>query len=73
MSFLQKLFGGGGGDKPAGPSSNAANQTINAMQTLSEREEQLEKKKALLEMKLNTEMDKAREFTRQKKKSQALM
>jgi hypothetical protein len=72
--MFKKLFG----EKPAAPvgvpgSSQAANQTINAMQSLSEREEQLEKKRALLERKVNEEMDRAREFTRQKKKSQALM
>jgi len=43
------------------------------MQSLQEREEQLEKKKELLQKRINDEMEKAREFTRQKKKSQALM
>ena len=70
--MLQRLFGGGGGGKasssaaPPGPSQTAVNQTINAMGTLQEREEQLEKKKLLLEKKINDELEKAREFTRQK-------
>lgn len=71
--MFKKLFGA----KPQTPGvpggSSAANQTINAMQSLAEREEQLEKKKLLLEKRINDEMEKAREFTRQKKKSQALM
>lgn len=74
--MFKKLFGAGGGSQatPGAPgSSTAANQTINAMQSLAEREEQLEKKKELLQKRINDEMEKAREFTRQKKKSQALM
>jgi hypothetical protein len=73
--MFKKLFGAGGSQPaPGAPgSSTAANQTINAMQSLGEREEQLEKKKELLQKRINDEMDKAREFTRQKKKSQALM
>ncbi len=47
--------------------------TINALQTLSEREEQLEKRKTLLEKKIADELERAKEFTRQKKKNQALM
>ncbi|KAF8058880.1 VPS32.1 [Scenedesmus sp. PABB004] len=71
--MFKKLFGAGGGPKAAPGASSAANQTINAMQSLAEREEQLEKKKLLLEKRIGDEMEKAREFTRQKKKSQALM
>jgi hypothetical protein len=72
--MMGRLFGRSSAAAPkAPPGSTAANQTINAMQSLTEREEQLEKKKALLEKKLNDELEKAREFTRQKKKAQALM
>eukprot|EP00879_Flechtneria_rotunda_P001661 GHRR01001821.1.p1 GENE.GHRR01001821.1~~GHRR01001821.1.p1 ORF type:complete len:237 (+),score=108.63 GHRR01001821.1:299-1009(+) len=72
--MFKKLFGGAKPQAPGAPgTSTAANQTINAMQSLGEREEQLEKKKLLLEKRINDEMEKAREFTRQKKKSQALM
>jgi DNA repair exonuclease SbcCD ATPase subunit len=71
--MFKKLFGGPQKAPGAPGSSQAANQTINAMQSLAEREEQLEKKKLLLEKRINDEMEKAREFTRQKKKSQALM
>eukprot|EP00877_Chromochloris_zofingiensis_P009762 jgi/Chrzof1/5039/Cz15g09150.t1 len=72
--MFKRLFGGQPQRAPGAPvGSSAANQTINAMQNLTEREEQLEKKKLLLEKKINDELEKAREFTRQKKKSQALM
>ncbi|KAF6258428.1 component of the ESCRT-III complex [Scenedesmus sp. NREL 46B-D3] len=71
--MFKKLFGGPQKAPGAPGTSQAANQTINAMQSLAEREEQLEKKKLLLEKRMNDEMEKAREFTRQKKKSQALM
>lgn len=71
--MFKKLFGQAPATPGAPGTSTAANQTINAMQSLAEREEQLEKKKLLLEKRINDEMEKAREFTRQKKKSQALM
>eukprot|EP00775_Hariotina_reticulata_P002877 gene2877-3167_t len=71
--MFKKLFGQKAGPPGAPGTSTAANQTINAMQSLAEREEQLEKKKLLLEKRIADEMEKAREFTRQKKKSQALM
>lgn len=50
----------------------AATNTINTIQRLTEQEESLDKRKALLEKKIEAEMEKAREFTRQKKKPQAL-
>jgi hypothetical protein len=71
--MFKKLFGGAKPTPGAPGTSTAANQTINAMQSLAEREEQLEKKKDLLQKRINDEMEKAREFTRHKKKSQALM
>lgn len=71
--MFKKLFGGAQPTPGAPGTSTAANQTINAMQSLAEREEQLEKKKELLQKRINDEMEKAREFTKQKKKSQALM
>lgn len=75
--MFKKLFGEskGGPSAPSGSGGKptAANQTINAIQNLSEREEQLEKRKSLLEKRVNEELEKAKEFTRQKKKSQALL
>lgn len=72
-----RLFGGGNKNQspvaPGGGGSSGTSATINAMQGLTEREEQLEKKKALLEKKIADEVEKAREFTRQKKQAQALM
>lgn len=43
------------------------------MESLGEREEQLEKRKELLEKRIVQEVEKAKEFTRQKKKQQAMM
>ncbi|KIY99173.1 hypothetical protein MNEG_8789 [Monoraphidium neglectum] len=87
--FSRLFGGGNKGPTVPQPDKNSASAaTIDAMQAsallqrcmdaydllaLGEREEQLEKKKLLLERKINDEMDKAREFTKQKKKSQALM
>lgn len=57
---------------PVQPSTAAANKTINTIQSLTDHEEQLEKRKALLEKRIEAELEKAREFTRLKKKTQAL-
>lgn len=70
--MFKRIFGGGSGPKPPSGGSSA-NQTINAIQNLTEREEQLDKRKSLLEKRINEELAKAKEFTKQKKKPQALM
>uniref|UniRef100_A0A7S0RIY0 Uncharacterized protein n=1 Tax=Chlamydomonas leiostraca TaxID=1034604 RepID=A0A7S0RIY0_9CHLO len=73
--MFKKLFGGAK-DAPAAPpvqpSAAAANKTINTIQSLTDHEEQLEKRKSLLEKRIEAELEKAREFTKQKKKTQAL-
>eukprot|EP00198_Chlamydomonas_reinhardtii_P005993 XP_001695329.1 component of the ESCRT-III complex [Chlamydomonas reinhardtii] len=61
--MFKKLFG----QKPGTASS-----TISAIQNLTEHEESLEKRKALLEKRMDAELERAKEFTRQKKKPQAL-
>lgn len=73
--MFKKLFGG----KPAGPagptpssSAASANKTISAIQGLTEHEESLEKRKSLLEKRKEAELEKAKDFTRQKKKPQVL-
>lgn len=70
--MFKKLFG----NKPAEPlppqSAASANKTISAIQNLTEHEEQLDKRKSLLEKRIEAELEKAKEFTRQKKKTQAL-
>lgn len=70
---FKKLFG----NKPAGAaqptqqaSTSAANKTISAIQNLTEHEESLEKRKSLLEKRVEAELEKAKEFTRLKKKPQ---
>lgn len=74
--MFKKLFGG----RPAGASGSApsggskvADQTISSLTQLTEREEQLEKRKALVEKRIADEIQKAKKFTSEKKKAQALM
>ncbi|PNH01738.1 Vacuolar protein sorting-associated protein 32 1 [Tetrabaena socialis] len=72
--MFKKLFG----QQPAtakGVATNsaaAANKTISAIQSLTEHEESLEKRKSLLEKRVDAELEKAKDFTRLKKKPQAL-
>lgn len=72
--MFKKLFGSKDAQAapPVQPSTAAANKTINTIQSLTDHEEQLEKRKALLEKRIEAELEKAREFTRLKKKTQAL-
>ncbi|PNW82520.1 hypothetical protein CHLRE_06g282200v5 [Chlamydomonas reinhardtii] len=72
--MFKKLFGQKPGTASSVPatSANAANKTISAIQNLTEHEESLEKRKALLEKRMDAELERAKEFTRQKKKPQAL-
>lgn len=74
--MFKKLFGGSkeGSSAPAvaPPSANAAAKTINTIQNLTEHEEQLEKRKTLLEKRIAAELEKAKELTKQGKKAQAL-
>lgn len=73
--MFKKLFGGAK-DSPAAPvqapSAASANRTINTIQSLNDNEEQLEKRKALLEKRIAAELEKAREYSKQQKKPQAL-
>ncbi len=79
MSFMKKLFGGSGGSggsSSSGPSkvsATTANKTITTIGMLKEQEENLEKRKSLLEKRVEDELRKAREFTKAGKKPQALM
>ncbi|KXZ44906.1 hypothetical protein GPECTOR_61g859 [Gonium pectorale] len=71
--MFKKLFG----QKPPATgipqaTAAAANKTISAIQNLTEHEETLEKRKELLEKRMEAELEKAKEFTRLKKKAQAL-
>ena len=74
--MFKKLFGGSK-DQPSAPiqppTARAANQTINSIQNLADQEDTLEKKKALLEKKMDAELQKARELNKAGKKPQALM
>ena len=73
--MFKKLFGG---SKEASapippPTVKAATQTINSIQQLADQEENLEKRKALIEKKMEAELQKARELNKAGKKQQALM
>eukprot|EP00798_Chlamydomonas_sp_ICE-L_P003760 gene3760-13820_t len=72
--MFKKIFGSKEGSAVAPPSSTpaSASRTINTIQALRDNEEQLEKRKELLEKKIEGELDRAREYTKQKKKTQAL-
>ena len=73
--MFKKLFGGAKDPAPPvqAPTVRAANQTINSIQALADQEETLEKRKALLEKKMDAELEKARELNKAGKKPQALM
>jgi len=74
--MFKKLFGGSK-DQPAAPiqppTARAANQTINSIQQLVDQEEQLERKKGLIEKKMDAELQKAKELNKAGKKQQALL
>eukprot|EP00798_Chlamydomonas_sp_ICE-L_P029349 gene29349-12434_t len=72
--MFKKIFGSKGGGAVAPPSSTpaSANRTINTIQGLKDSEETLEKRKELLEKRIEAELEKAREYTKQKKRPQAL-
>ena len=74
--MFKKLFGGSK-DQPVAPiqppTVRAANQTINSIQQLADQEETLEKRKGLLEKKIDAELQRAKELNKAGKKPQALM
>lgn len=73
--MFKKLFGGGkdgASTAPVAPNAAAAAKTINTIQQLTDHEESLEKRKTLLEKRIEAELEKARGFTKQQKKPQAL-
>ena len=76
--MFKKLFGGSKEGSASSapippPTVKAATQTINSIQQLQDQEESLEKRKALIEKKMEAELQKARELNKAGKKQQALM
>jgi len=69
--MFQRMFGGGGGNKPP-VSASSANKTVEAIQKLGETEELLLKRQKLLEKKIAQETERAKEFTRAGNKRAAL-
>lgn len=71
--MFKKLFGAKEAAAPVqAPSAAAANKTINTIQSLSDNEEQLERRKVLLEKRIDAELQKARDLNKAGKKPQAL-
>lgn len=74
--MFKKVFGGGKKDEaPVAPPKTtpaATNRTINTIQSLNDQEEQLEKRKALVEKKVEAELEKAKAYTKAGKKPMAL-
>eukprot|EP00983_Pelagomonas_calceolata_P097201 1158217-Pelagomonas_calceolata.AAC.2 len=74
--MFRRLFGssdkGGSSAPPPQPGGQVAKRTIDTIQSLADHEEQLEKRKELLEKRMEAELQKARDYNNQKKKSQAL-
>ncbi|MEW5297140.1 MAG: hypothetical protein WDW38_005962 [Sanguina aurantia] len=71
--MFKKLFGSSSASEPLKqPGSTTANKTIGAIQNLNDHEETLEKRKALLEKRIEVELAKAQDFLRAKRKPQAL-
>lgn len=73
--MFKKLFGGAkesSSTTPPQQGATAAHRTINTIQSLTEHEEQLEKRKTLVERRIEAELEKAKELSKQKKKTQAL-
>eukprot|EP01023_Acetabularia_acetabulum_P028883 TRINITY_DN2727_c0_g1_i2.p2 TRINITY_DN2727_c0_g1~~TRINITY_DN2727_c0_g1_i2.p2 ORF type:complete len:233 (-),score=49.79 TRINITY_DN2727_c0_g1_i2:272-970(-) len=63
-----------GADKKKGnKSATAAEQTIDSISNLTQQEEQLQKRKSLLEQRVEQELNKAKEFTKKKQQKQALL
>lgn len=73
--MFKRLFGSSSSSStppPAVPDAQSANRTINTIQSLSDHEEQLEKRKELLEKRMEGELQKAKQYNSQGKKSQAM-
>lgn len=70
-----RLFGKQGGSTSQAPavSARSTTNTVDAIQKLGDTEELLTKRRDLLERKIAAELEKAKEFTRQKNKRAALM
>eukprot|EP01024_Parvocaulis_polyphysoides_P044288 TRINITY_DN40788_c0_g1_i2.p2 TRINITY_DN40788_c0_g1~~TRINITY_DN40788_c0_g1_i2.p2 ORF type:complete len:236 (+),score=54.42 TRINITY_DN40788_c0_g1_i2:158-865(+) len=70
--MFKGLFGAGKKDD-AKSSATAAQKTIDSISNLTQQEEQLYKRKQLLESRVEQELAKAKEFTRKKQQKQALL
>lgn len=71
LGMFKKLFGSSSTPAVKPPPQSAVNKTIDSIQSLQEHEDQLEKRKALLEKKIEAELQKARELNKAGKKASA--
>lgn len=72
-SLFKRVWGtsSASADKKGG--RKAANMTIDSIESLTQKEQHLEKRRELIEKKIETELENAKQYQRQNKKSQALM
>ena len=75
-SLFKKVWGTSSvsADKKGGrKAAKTAEMTIDSIESLTQKEMHLEKRRELIEKKIDTELENARQYQRQNKKSQALM
>ena len=74
-SLFKKVWGtSAAADKKGGrKATRTSEMTIDSIESLTQKEQHLEKRRELIEKKIDTELENARQYQRQNKKSQALM
>ena len=74
-SFFKKVWGtsSASADKGTRKSQQSTTMTIDSIEALTQKEEHLEKRRALIEQRIDAELENARRFNKQNKKNQALM
>lgn len=76
MSLFTKIFGAAtntASSKTPAQLAKTTDRTIDSIDNLNTKEEQLEKKRQILEKKMEEEVIKAKQFLKEKKKAQATM
>lgn len=71
-AFFRRIFGGAEGTGDV-PQTKSTEKVIDTLESLTQQEEQLEKRRTFLEKRINDELEKARALTKQQKKDAALI